>query len=381
MGREVPAARQAWRLRLRNWAGPILAAAALFVAAELALRAAGFRYAHHPVALRFVRTVADTGARPSRILEGRASAGERTVHIPYALDRDLLWRPLPEQGLTNSEGFLGPEWSPEKPKGLNRVVALGDSCTVLGDEPYPGVLARLLSKDGRRWEVLNAGVASWSSYQGLRLLEKRLSEYRADAVTIYFGWNDRWLAWAVADKDLAAHIEKQWKALRWVEESRLLQALQRAADRLRGPPKLTGSSPRRVSLEDYAANLRAMVSLVRREGGEPVLVTAPTGLTLRHPFTATVGGKTGLGDPARFVELHDAYNGAVRAAARETGAPLADLDAAFSSMKDHQAVFSDGIHLTREGHRRAAALLEPAVRHAVEAGRKRERAARLRRER
>ncbi|MFA6317002.1 MAG: GDSL-type esterase/lipase family protein [Elusimicrobiota bacterium] len=342
---------------LRIWAGPILATAALFLGAELVLRLTGFRYAPVPVTLRYVRAVADKGAASS-------SRGRETV-IPYALDPVLLWKPLPVPGLTNSEGFLGPEWPEAKPKGGVRVVALGDSCTVLGDDPYPGVLEKRLAKDGRKWEVLNAGVASWSSYQGLRLLEARLAGYKADVVTLYFGWNDRWLSWSVPDKDLSGLLERQWKTLGRLESSRLLQAFQAAADRLRGPPKLTPASPHRVALDDYGRNLRAMIELVRRGGGEPVLVTAPTGLTLDLPFTREVAAKTGIKTPELFVELHEAYNAAARSVAEETGTPLADLDAAFSRMKDHKAVFSDGIHLTREGHQRAAALLEPEVRRAA----------------
>lgn len=332
---------------------------ALLLGLEGALRLAGFRYAHYPISMRYVRTLAALGAEQT--------LHERTFRIDYTLDPVLLWRPLPSPGITNAEGFLGPDWSPEKPAATTRVAALGDSCTVAGDSPYPAQLgARLASGRGPRFEVWNAGVGSWSSYQGRRLLETRLARYRPDVVTVYFGWNDHWLAWAAPDKDLSRLLDRQFSRLRVMERSRLLQGMLRLADRARGGPRFSASTPLRVSLEDYRENLGAIVRQVRVGGGEAVLVTAPTALTPEHPVTLALCEQThNFFDPRRIREVHDAYNAQVRAVAEELGAPLVDAAARFDRRPGAERLFKDGIHLTAEGHRVLAEMLEPAVRLAA----------------
>jgi lysophospholipase L1-like esterase len=346
---------------MRGWARPLAFTALLFAVAELGLRAADYRYAHYPISLRYVRSLA--------LLGTTQTVREKGLRIDYGLDHVLLWKPLPGKGVTNSEGFLGPEWTDEKPAGTTRVIALGDSCTVAGDDPYPSRLPALLpASAGRRWEVWNAGVGSWSSYQGRRLLETRLLRHHPDVVTVYFGWNDHWLAWAAPDKELAKVLDRQWFVMKTVDSSRVLQVLQAVADRLRGGtlPHFTAATPYRVSPDDYTANLRAIVDEVRAAGGEVVLVTAPTVLTPEHPVTKSLCEKShNFFDPRLIRTVHDAYNERVRAVARETRAPLVDLAQAFDRMPDEASVFSDGIHLTREGHARAAALIAPAVRLAA----------------
>lgn len=313
---------------------------------ELSLRLAGFQYAHYPVSMRYVATVAAVGT-------------EQTLHrrhfrIDYTIDHDLLWRPLPRAGVTNSQGFLGPEWSAEKTKP--RLIALGDSCTVAGETPYPARLAERL----RGWEVWNAGVGSWSSYQGLQLLKKRLLAYKPEVVTIYFGWNDHWLAWAAPDKELAGQLDKQWRVLRLVEKSRLLQALLRAADALRGKDARPTAERFRVSIGDYEANLRRMVELVHSAGGRAVLITAPSSLTPTHPTTRILCEQTrNFLKPERISEVHDSYNDAVRRVAKETGAALADLAASLSGRPEN---FTDGIHLSPAGHAAAAEEISALLR-------------------
>lgn len=338
--------------RAQELAAALLWTAVLAAGFEGGLRLAGFRYAHYPVSMRYVSSIARAGAEQTQ--------RQKRFRIDYALDHDLLWRPIPSPGVTNSEGFIGPEWRREK-DGRRRLIALGDSCTVAGEDPYPSILDRSLPG----WEVLNAGVGSWSSYQGLRLLRGRLLAYRPDAVTVYFGWNDHWLAWAAPDKELSALLDRQWKVLRLVERSRLLQALLKAADALRGgaAPKDPGARPARVSEDDYESNLRQIVAAIGEAGARPILVTAPSALTPEHPTTLLLCRQTrNFGDPARLPQVHAAYNERVRRVAKETGAALVDLEAAFARRRDAAGLFTDGIHLSAEGHAAAAALLRQALR-------------------
>ncbi|MFA5140753.1 MAG: SGNH/GDSL hydrolase family protein [Elusimicrobiota bacterium] len=342
-------------MRMRPWlegfAVSTVATVVVLGSVETLLRSVGFRYAYYPIAMRYVSSIAQIGTS--------MTLPEGAVAIRYTLDHAVLWRPVPQNGVTNSEGFLGPEWSREKRSSMRRMIALGDSCTAHGDWPYPALLAARAGKGSNRWEVWNAGVGSWSSFQGRRLLETRLLGYRPDVVSIYFGWNDHWLSWSVPDRAVAPLLDRQWRILRLVERSRLLQALLKAATLARrDTPRFSSRTPFRVSLEDYEANLRAMVALVRSAGGRAVLVTAPSGLTPDHPVTRILCEEThNFFNPARIVQVHDAYNERVRRVARETETGLVDLAVEFDRRDDKQRLLTDGIHLSREGHALAADLL------------------------
>lgn len=333
---------------------PVLFTIGLFAAAEGGLRLAGFEYSNAPIGLRYAASIAHVGHDRSE--------GDRTFHIAYQLDPVLLWRPTPQAGVTNSLGFLGPDWSGEKKPGVSRVATLGDSCTIAGKPPYPEELQKKL---GPRFEVLNAGVGSWSSYQGLQLLRTRLLAYHPDAVTIYFGWNDHWLAWAAPDKELSRLLDRQWRAGNLVNKSKVLQALLKLIAKARGGPRFGPETPYRVSLDDYEGNLRRMAGLIKASGAKAVFVTAPSGLTPEHPVTKQLCEDThNFYDPALIGSVHAAYNERVRRAAAETGSTLVDLERDFAAAKEPGALFTDGIHLSAAGHERAAARLAAALRAA-----------------
>ena len=84
----------------------------------------------------------------------------RTVHESY-------WGDFRVTIETSSLGFRDREMAVDKPSGVFRILALGDSFTfgvgVEGNQAYPKVLETLLNRSGglgRRVEVINAGFAS-----------------------------------------------------------------------------------------------------------------------------------------------------------------------------------------------------------------------------
>ncbi len=335
------------RRDLAAWAGPLIFTVILFAAAEIVLRLAGFQYALTPIGLRYATTIAGIGGV------------NRGFHVTYALDPVLLWKPVYTQGSTNSDGFIGPEWKKDKSPGTKRVVVMGDSCTIAGDPTYPEILGKKLPGN---IEVLNAGVGSWSSYQGLQLLRTRLLAFKPDAVTIYFGWNDHWLAWSAPDKDLSRVISNQWRVRNAANSSRVLQALMKLIVWARGGPRFGPATPYRVAIDDYESNLREMVRLIQSIGAKAVLVTAPTVLTPDHPVTRQLCEDThNFFDPKQIRSTHAAYNERVRRVANDTGATLVDLEKDFATTPDPRVYFTDGIHLTAAGHERAAAALRRAL--------------------
>ena len=271
----------------------------------------------------------------------------------------------------NSRGFLGPEFGVPKPAGAVRIVCLGDSCTaadLLADhaQAYPRQLERLLGERhrGRAVEVLNAGVGGYSSFQGRLWLERELLGYEPDAVVVYFGWNDHWPARAGgADKEVSGSWSEHVRA--WLSWSRLLHLAVRAWHVTAGRQDVvdTGGSgpvvvpamdgPRRVSLADYEANLRAIAAAVTERGGQVVLVTAPNCLAM--PGADAWSGSEAV---KVLVTVHAQYNDIVRKVAREEPMGLVDAAAGFAAADEPIRLFDrppgDYIHLSPDGHLRLA---------------------------
>ena len=164
-------------------------------------------------------------------------------------DRTLFWKVRPD---------LNPEFdrearilSPDRlilPHGARqRILILGDSCSrIAGDGmPYSVTLESDLGTD--RWEVLNASVPGYTSYQGCRWLRSQLLETRPDVVVVYFGWNEHWRTTGMTDREYARSQE--------VAYPRILTLLQGHHQ----PP------PFRVSIPEYRENLEDIIRRVDRK--------------------------------------------------------------------------------------------------------------------
>lgn len=119
----------------------------------------------------------------------------------YLSDEKLFWRLKPNQDCytkidhkpvhINSNGTRGPEFNVEKPAGTIRILSLGDSRTfgwgLTDEETYSRRLQNLLQKyagDGRKVEVINAGVNAWSYPQILVYLREYGLRYHPDYVIL-----------------------------------------------------------------------------------------------------------------------------------------------------------------------------------------------------
>lgn len=122
----------------------------------------------------------------------------------YVSDPDLLWVLQPGQrSIThfghkpvqvNSQGMRGDEFSPQKPPGKIRIISFGDSYTygygVGQDDTYPALLGQLLERGfPGEYEVLNAGVNGYGTYQELMYLRRAL-RYQPDIITVSSTYND-----------------------------------------------------------------------------------------------------------------------------------------------------------------------------------------------
>ncbi|MCP4262240.1 MAG: hypothetical protein GY774_32775 [Planctomycetes bacterium] len=97
----------------------------------------------------------------------------------------------------NSQGIRGPEYSLAKPENEFRIAILGDSFadgyTVEFENLFSEVLEqRLIERTGQNVEVINFGVAGYSTDQELLLYQKKVKLYQPDLTILMFHDNDVW---------------------------------------------------------------------------------------------------------------------------------------------------------------------------------------------
>jgi lysophospholipase L1-like esterase len=88
-----------------------------------------------------------------------------------------------------------------------RVMCIGSSSTYGAEAktPYPLGLERLLEKDGRSVEVINAGVRGSVGNQLVRLLRDQLGQFEPDVVTVSLFYND---AYSLTQSDNEAYLQR-----------------------------------------------------------------------------------------------------------------------------------------------------------------------------
>ena len=221
------------------------------------------------------------------------------------------------------------------------IVFMGDSCTEFGTYPAK-VLATLQAAGSPLASGVKLGVGGWSTEQGLAQLRRDVIPLHPKVITLYYGWNDHWVAIGLTDPEVArAH-----KLRSLARVSRLMQLWLRLKTNMaaRRVP-----APNRVPLPRNEENLRRLVIEARDAGITPVIVTAPSNHVAGHEPAYLA--KRHLRSLTELVPLHAAYVDATRRIARETAAPLCDAAAGFAALpQPHDAYFQkDGIHLTEAG--------------------------------
>jgi lysophospholipase L1-like esterase len=151
---------------------------------------------------------------PDRVLlwKNRPNSQQRYIDVFRPTHREQertailrRFRPQPPDSLKgnptweislNSEGFRDVEIRKQKPSSVFRIVCLGDSWTfgwnVGTTQSYPRQLQDLLRREfpEANFEVLNLGVAGYSSLHGFRLLKTRVLDLNPDVVVVGFAMNE-----------------------------------------------------------------------------------------------------------------------------------------------------------------------------------------------
>jgi len=273
----------------------------------------------------------------------------------------------------SAKGFRDDALADPKPAGQKRILVLGDSSVfgsgvVIADTFSSKLEVALnggVTPPPRAVEVINGGVPAYTTYQSMVILQQSLS-LGLDGLIIYNMNSDMMAALGGADAQLQDGIRQmmrsQGRALQ------LLSWLRYGLSAIRPAPLLTRTH--RVSMEEYAENLHAMIDLAGE--AKVVMVIPPQRGDTEHPlvdFSAT--------DDAllrQLVEYEQAgprsqrgYRAVMAWVGRQRGVPVVDapshvvtlLKASPAAYQREDAMFVDPIHPSINGHAAIAELLVP----------------------
>lgn len=256
----------------------------------------------------------------------------------YSADPDLVWVTRDYQRVLDDARRSHPA-----------IVFMGDSCTQFGNYPSK-TIAELEAAASPLAHGIKVGVAGWSSAQGLVQLRRDVIPLHPKVVTIYYGWNDHWVAMGLTDPE----IMRAHRLRTLAEHFRLAQLwlkLDVAMAARRNP------APNRVPIQEYEANLLHMANEARGAGITPLFITAPSNHVAGHEPAYL--GKRHVRALGELVPLHAAYIQATKDAAATAAAPVCDAAAAFAALPEpHRYYFQDdGIHLTELGNSEMAKVV------------------------
>lgn len=312
----------------------------LLASSEVVLRISNFRYSDTPLLIL---------SEPEKV----ANTSFSKKAITLIKDKYQFWMSLP-----TFDQRYGSE--KEKPVGVTRIVALGCSCTQMcaySTRSYPDLMEDILnSQFPFGYRVLNAAEGSYSSFQGLQRLRRVVAKYNPDIITIFFGWNDHWVA-MVPDHLVKVKADWQIDLINFFEKFKIYQAYHWVIANIKGK-LLKWKNPNaranyRVPPEEYEKNLNAMIDFCKEQNIRFVLITAPFDPSQIKSFANFPFSKQAL------IETHMSYNKIVRKVGMSRQVPVIDLETFFlnSESKQISSYFSDGIHFTLTGCQLIAELI------------------------
>lgn len=264
-------------------------------------------------------------------------------------------------------GFSDAERTLEKPENTYRIAALGGSTTEQG---YPQMLEGILDslwQNDEDVEVLNFGVASWTTAHSLINFMLNAVEYDPDMIIIHHGWNDAacrdvpdstfrsdyshvfkyWHEPEIFDAPLTRYslIYRRIKEKRGVSEAWLyLDRNTVHRDRIREETNFTDLS----ELAPYRRNVKAMIDHALINNIEVVLTTMPytTDQSAELSYQQPQIKQCNAIDRELILEYQDRI-------------AFADVDSAMTGK--HNGRFKDLAHLDRDGNYLKAKFIAASI--------------------
>ena len=250
------------------------------------------------------------------------------------------------------------EYSTTKEKGSYRILCYGDSQTYglswvkTMAETYPKQLQQKLREEfpHKRIEVMNMGVAGYTSYQGLIFLKNIGSHYDPDCVILAFGYHDGNTTYS-RDKDVSSENPLLIKIRRIFYRSQIYLLIRKKILEHKAYKIEDNGEPifRRVPLDDFQDNIREFAELGKKNGFRTVLMILPQQYeqNVRHPQ----------------------YADATRKAAKENNLLLIDCAQSVKGMPlDKQNIWfmEDRCHMTVEGHKKISEIMSEKLKPVIE---------------
>ena len=298
----------------------------------------------------------------------------------------------------NSLGYRGEEFSIIKPEGTFRIVAIGGSTTYSIDvqdyrKSYPQLLEEYLHEGGFDYvQVINAGVAAYTSYQNLMNVQFRALALQPDMIIVYQGLNDieerfvypysRYLSdgsgaieppnidifmpdiaeYSTALRILGIRIgqTRSHSSLEWHFSRRprgfLGRDFARQINNGSYPSGFFEEIPVAEMLRNnppvhFERNLLNLTAVAARHDVDLLLVT----MVIDDDFHEITGSrKNRKYSSDEYVRANQQHNDLTRSLAESTGTPMMDLAAHFP---DDHTLFTDGLHMNEQGNRVRAQLI------------------------
>jgi lysophospholipase L1-like esterase len=305
-----------------------------------------------------------------------ASGGVVALHEPRP--HVLYARPPGIPGV-NSLGFNDDEFRLAKTPGTLRIACLGSSTTEGGNPEghegsYPRQLKHVLEeRTGRAVEVMNFGMAGWTTAETMVNYFLVVQDYAPDIVVIHEAPNDvdprRWPGFRTD----YSHFRKPWSEVHYSLPYRLLVRWSDifAASQLRDPAAFdlqavvtrtpegplrdaAGALPPETAVA-FRRNVQTIAEHVRLRGGHPILATVP--------YDAQAQGA------AIYRGGIDDHNRILRELSQKDGFTLADVDQRGRTRAGGlHPFFLDLVHMTKAGNRFKAEAIADAILEAGLAG-------------
>ncbi|MBI3012384.1 MAG: SGNH/GDSL hydrolase family protein [Elusimicrobia bacterium] len=286
-----------------------------------------------------------------------------------------LQSPIGFSGQVNSLGYRGPEWTRGKGRRTYRMICVGDSvvlglCAKQPESDFPTQLENLLNRNhqGKKIEVLNAGLGGNNSSQTLYRLKTELAELQPDCVIISVGLNDLielnpGLPATYRTGGLARNLTKRSYLVRTffgVVYKVLLPKLPHTPEELERKKRVFDQFVPHL----YISNLTEMARICRERNVQIVFATLPHIVYMRD--MDRYFGKVSLPYYARDIHLYrllvDRYNESIHQVGTRENVPVAEMADFFKSLPNGSEFLVDNCHFTDAGYHLYAQALEKELR-------------------